>query len=101
MSAGSANGGAGEPDLRGGQAVAVAGGDVRLVAGRLADDELAAIAVAVSAMSVASRIEAGERALADEHRGAAGAWSDAAHSFPRSHALRALPSESAWMFSDR
>jgi hypothetical protein len=77
------------------------GGDVRLVAGRLADDELAAIAVAVSAMSVASRIQADERRLAEQHRAGGDGWSDPVHRFPRSHALRTLPSEAAWLFSDR
>ncbi|PWH04998.1 hypothetical protein DEO23_15300 [Brachybacterium endophyticum] len=82
-------------------AVRTGSGDVRLVAGRLSDDELAAIAVAVSALSVASRLEADERVLSEQHRAGAGVWNDAMHSFPRGHTLRGRPSESAWVFSDR
>ena len=75
--------------------------DVRLVQGRLAADELAAIAVVVSAMSVTSRLEADERALAQGRVGGPGAWSDPVHSHPRSHALRHHASAAAWQFSDR
>lgn len=75
--------------------------DVRLVQGRLAADELAAIAVVVSAMSVTSRLEADERALAQGRVGGPGAWSDPVHSHPRSHSLRHRASATAWQFSDR
>ena len=75
--------------------------DVRLVRGHLESDELAAIAVVVSAMSVTSRIEAEERALAEGMGGASSAWSDPVHCHPRAHAMRALASPSAWLFSDR
>ena len=75
--------------------------DVRLVQGHLAADELAAIAVVISTMSVTSRAQAEERALAEGMGGAASAWSDPVHCHPRSHALRALPSPTAWQYSDR
>ena len=75
--------------------------DVRLVQGYLRDDELAAIAVVVSAMSVTSRLEAEERTLAEGRGAGAGAWSDPIHCHPRAHGLRGLPSPSAWQFSDR
>ena len=58
--------------------------DVRLVAGRLGPDELAAIAVVVSAMSVTSRLEAEERSL-----GGGGvqdsAWTSPVHTHARGH----------------
>ncbi|WP_114855609.1 acyl-CoA carboxylase epsilon subunit [Brachybacterium sp. YJGR34] len=75
--------------------------DVRLVQGTLRDDELAAIAVVVSAMSVTSRLEAEERSLAEGRGAGAGAWSDPVHTHPRGHVLRSAPSPSAWQFSDR
>ena len=75
--------------------------DVRLVQGYLRDDELAAIAVVVSAMSVTSRLEAEERLLAEGRGAGAGAWNDAVHTHPRGHGLRGLPSATAWQFSDR
>lgn len=80
---------------------AVAPSDVRLVAGRLAPDELAAIAVVVSAMSVTSRLEAEERLLAEGRGPGAGAWSDPVHCHPRAHGLRGMASATAWQFSDR
>ena len=58
-------------------ALAVRPSDVRLVQGYLRDDELAAIAVVVSAMSVTSRLEAEERLLAEGRGAGAGAWNDA------------------------
>lgn len=79
----------------------VARADVRVVSGRLSAAELAAIAVTVSAMSVTSRLEARERSLREGSRPGGDGWSDPVHRLPRSHALRALPSESAWVFSDR
>ena len=75
--------------------------DVRLVQGYLRDDELAAIAVVVSAMSVTSRLEAEERLLAEGRGPGAGAWNDPVHCHPRGHGLRGLPSTTAWQFSDR
>lgn len=75
--------------------------DVRLVQGYLRDDELAAIAVVISAMSVTSRLEAEERALAEGQGAGAGAWADPVHCHPRAHGLRGLPSPAAWQFSDR
>ncbi|MGO1568412.1 MAG: acyl-CoA carboxylase epsilon subunit [Brachybacterium sp.] len=75
--------------------------DVRLVKGHLRDEELAAIAVVVSAMSVTSRLEADERLLAEGLAAGAGAWSDPVHCHPRAHGLRGLPSAAAWQFSDR
>lgn len=83
--------------------------DVRLSRGRLAPDELAAIAVVVSAMSVTSRLEAQERALADGSVGTLGlggasgraAWSDAIRTHPRGHALRGHAGPGAWLFADR
>lgn len=80
---------------------AVRPSDVRLVHGYLRDDELAAIAVVVSAMSVTSRLEAEERLLAEGRGAGAGSWNDAVHSLPRAHGLRARPSANAWQFSDR
>ena len=75
--------------------------DVRLVQGYLRDDELAAIAVVISAMSVTSRLEAEERLLAEGHGAGAGAWNDAVHCHPRAHGLRSRPSATAWQFSER
>jgi len=75
--------------------------DVRLVRGHLGADELAAIAVVVSTMSVTSRIEAEERALAEGMGGASSAWSDPVHCHPRAHALRVQASPSAWQYYDR
>ncbi|HLQ81738.1 MAG TPA: hypothetical protein VK122_11670 [Brachybacterium sp.] len=80
---------------------AVRPSDVRLVQGYLRDDELAAIAVVVSTMSVTSRLEAEERLLAEGRGAGAGAWNDAVHCHPRGHGLRGLPSPTAWQFSDR
>ena len=84
----------------GGEAAEAPRADVRLSRGRLAPDELAAIAVVVSAMSVTSRMEAEERDLA-EGIGGENCWADAIRTHPRSHALRGLASPSAWQFSDR
>lgn len=75
--------------------------EVQLVSGRLSDVELAAIAVAVSAMSAASRREAEERALAERFGSAADGWADPVHRLPRTHAMRAQASETSWMFSGR
>ncbi|MDN5900079.1 MAG: hypothetical protein L0H74_08435 [Brachybacterium sp.] len=83
------------------EAPAVSPSDVRLVQGYLRDDELAAIAVVVSAMSVTSRLEAEERQLAEGSGTGAGAWNDAVHCHPRAHGLRGRPSPAAWQFSDR
>jgi len=74
--------------------------DVRLVAGRLAPDELAAIAVVVSAMSVTSRLEAEERSLADGSGGAS-AWTSPVHTHGGAHTERLHPSATCWMFTDR
>ena len=79
---------------------APAGADVRLVAGRLAADELAAIAVVVSTMSVTSRLEAEERALAEGRHGAS-AWISPVHTHGGAHRERLRPSASCWMFADR
>jgi len=79
---------------------AVAPSDVRLVAGRLAPDELAAIAVVVSAMSVTSRLEAQERSLADGIGGAS-AWSSPVHTHVGGHTERLRPSSTCWTFTDR
>ncbi|MDO5662173.1 MAG: acyl-CoA carboxylase epsilon subunit [Brachybacterium sp.] len=76
------------------------GGEVRLVSGRLSDVELAAIAVAVSAMSVISREEAAERALA-EGTGVTDGWGSQSLALPGNHAGRHAPCESAWLFSQR
>ena len=80
---------------------AVRTSDVRLVQGYLRDDELVAIAVVVSAMSVTSRLEAEERLLAEGRGPGAGAWSDPVHCHPRAHGLRGMASATAWQFSDR
>ena len=79
---------------------AVAPSDVRLVAGRLAPDELAAIAVVVSAMSVTSRLEAEERSLADGFGGAS-AWTSPVHTHLGGHTERLRPSSTCWTFTDR
>ena len=76
------------------------GADVRLVAGRLAADELAAIAVVVSTMSVTSRLEAEERSLAEGRHGAS-AWTSPVHTHGGAHHERLRPSASCWMFADR
>ncbi len=75
--------------------------DVQLVRGELRDDELAAIAVVVSAMSVTSRLEAEERSLAEGRGAGAGAWSEPVHTHPRAHGLRNQASPTAWQFADR
>ena len=69
-------------------------------AGRLAPDELAAIAVVVSAMSVTSRLEARERSLADGIGGAS-AWSSPVHTHVGGHTERLRPSSTCWTFTDR
>ena len=79
---------------------AVAPSDVRLVAGRLAPDELAAIAVVVSAMSVTSRLEAEERSLADGFGGAS-AWPSPVHTHLGGPTERLRPSSPSWTFTDR
>ena len=84
----------------GASGAAVAPSDVRLVAGRLAPDELAAIAVVVSAMSVTSRLEAEERSLADGVGGAS-AWSSPVHTHVGGHTERMRPSRTCWTFTDR
>ncbi|GAB4095641.1 acyl-CoA carboxylase epsilon subunit [Brachybacterium squillarum] len=74
--------------------------DVRLVSGRLEADELAAIAVVVSAMSVTSRLEAEERSL-DGGPVQESAWTSPVHTHARGHRERHHPSASAWVFADR
>lgn len=74
--------------------------DVRLVSGRLASDELAAIAVVVAAMSVTSRLEAEERSLADG-LGGASAWTSPVHTHVGGHTERLRPSSTCWTFTDR
>ena len=79
---------------------AITPADVRLVRGQLETQELAAIAVVVSAMSVTSRLEAEERSLA-EGTGHSSAWTDLVHCHPRAHGLRGQASSTAWQFADR
>ena len=81
-------------------ALAVRPSDVRLVQGYLRDDELAAIAVVVSTMSVTSRLEAEERSLAEGLHGAS-AWTSPVHTHGGAHHERLRPSASCWMFADR
>ena len=88
------------PSADGSVAEAAPRSDVRLVAGRLAADELAAIAVVVSAMSVTSRLEAEERSLAEGLGGESG-WTSPVHTHARGHAQRLHPSASAWLHADR
>jgi hypothetical protein len=93
-----------DADTAGGVPAPVARPDVRLVAGRLSDVEVAAIVVALSAMSVTSRLEADERNVAEAYASDAAAldgWDDPIHRLPRTHTLRTQPSATAWMFSDR
>ena len=78
--------------------------EVRLVAGRLSDAELAAVAVSLAAINAASRAEAHERRLADAVAGTAGdadGWSDAGLRLPGSHEHRRMPGAAAWQFSHR
>ncbi|MCT2261072.1 hypothetical protein M3F59_05435 [Brachybacterium muris] len=81
------------------QAVAAAG--VRVVTGRLETEELAAIAVVVSAMSVTSRLEAEERLLTEGHSAGAGVWNDPVHCHPHTFEARNHCSEAAWRYSHR
>ena len=74
---------------------------VRVVTGRLETEELAAIAVVVSAMSVTSRLEAEERMLAEGHSAGAGVWNDPVHCHPRTFEVRNHCSDAAWRFSHR
>ena len=82
------------------EAAALRPAEVRLVRGELATDELAAIAVVVSAMSVTSRLEAEERSLTRGTTTSDG-WNDPVHTHPRSHGLRSQVSPTAWLFADR
>ena len=81
------------------QAAAAAG--VRVVTGYLETEELAAIAVVVSAMSVTSRLEAEERALAESHSAGSGVWNDPVHCHPHTFEARNHCSEAAWRYSHR
>lgn len=81
------------------QAVAAAG--VRVVTGHLETEELAAIAVVVSAMSVTSRLEAEERTLAESHSAGSGVWNDPVHCHPHTFEARNHCSEAAWRYSHR
>ena len=81
------------------QAAAAAG--VRVVTGHLETEELAAIAVVVSAMSVTSRLEAEERALAESHSAGSGVWNDPVHCHPHTFEARNHCSEAAWRYSHR
>lgn len=74
---------------------------VRLVSGKLSDTELAAIAVAVSALSVVSREEAHERALAARAGGSDSGWTQPTHRLARGHELRGDRGPAAWRFSHR
>lgn len=75
--------------------------DVSLVSGHVSADELAAIAVAVSAMSVASREEAHERELAERAGAPRSTWASAIHRMPQAVQLRSVPGTQAWKFSHR
>lgn len=75
--------------------------DVALVSGYVSADELAAIAVAVSAMSVASREEAHERELAERAGAPTSGWASAIHRLPQAVHLRSTPGAQAWKFSHR
>lgn len=74
---------------------------VKLVSGKLSDTELAAIAVAVSALSVVSREEAHERELAARAGSNDSGWTQAAHRLARGHELRDAKGPSAWRFNHR
>ncbi|MCT1653329.1 hypothetical protein [Brachybacterium muris] len=74
---------------------------VRVVTGRLETEELAAIAVVVSAMSVTSRLEAEERLLTEGHSAGAGVWNDPVHCHPHTFEARNHCSEAAWRYSHR
>ncbi|WP_411769568.1 hypothetical protein, partial [Citrobacter sp. HSTU-ABk15] len=72
-----------------------------VVTGHLETEELAAIAVVVSAMSVTSRLEAEERALAESHLAGSGVWNDPVHCHPHTFEARNHCSEAAWRYSHR
>ena len=74
---------------------------VKLVSGRLSDDELAAIAVAVATMSAVSRAEAHERELLAKVGGAGSAWNAAQNQVRSGHTLRTQANSDAWKFSHR
>ena len=73
---------------------------MRLVAGRLAADELAALAVVVSGKSVTSPLAAAERALAEGRLGGS-AWTSPVHTHGGAHRERLHPSSSCWLYADR
>ncbi len=75
--------------------------DVQLISGHASDDELAAISVAVSALSVLSREEAYERELAERAGAPHSEWNSAMRRFPSATQLRTQPSPTAWTFSQR
>lgn len=75
--------------------------EVQLVSGHLSSDELAAIAVAVSAVSALSRAEAHERELMDRSGAPRSGWNAAYQRIPSAHLLRAQPGQEAWAFSHR
>ncbi|MCT1866703.1 hypothetical protein M3B90_04085 [Dermabacter sp. p3-SID358] len=74
---------------------------VELVSGHLANHEIAAIAVAVAAMSAVSREEAHERELVERAGHSTSAWNSPAVTHRSAHGLRASAGPSSWMFSQR
>lgn len=82
-------------------APAVRPSDVRLVSGKLSEPELAAIAVAVSAYSVISRIEAHERELVQRSGTAMSTWNAPQSVLPSGWPRRHQPGPATWRFSHR
>ncbi|CAM3969160.1 hypothetical protein M3A96_05145 [Helcobacillus massiliensis] len=74
---------------------------VKLVSGQLSNDELAAIAVAVSALSVVAREEAHQRELESRSGDRGTGWSSPVHRVRGGHALRGERGPMAWRFNHR
>ncbi|OFT21142.1 acyl-CoA carboxylase epsilon subunit [Dermabacter sp. HMSC08H10] len=74
---------------------------VELVSGRLTEEEIAAISVAVAAMSAISREEAHQREIAERTGGSSSAWNSPVRTHRSAHSLRANAGQSSWIFSQR
>ncbi|MCG7443029.1 Uncharacterised protein [Mycobacteroides abscessus subsp. abscessus] len=74
---------------------------VELVSGHLADHEIAAIAVAVAAMSAVSREEAHQREIAERAGHSTSAWNSPVATHRSAYPLRASAGPKSWMFSQR
>lgn len=78
-----------------------ASNSVKLVSGRLSENELAAIAVAVSTYSSISRQEAEHRQLLAKAKTTASAWNYPGTSMRFAGALRNDANHIAWLYSHR